>query len=499
MRNIISRRTIAADACLVLLICACLADPAACEAPGQAAESKPAANAAPGDTTVDTGSLALAAVKKLSLAVAVATALDSNPRLRSAQKDYLNAISQTRIAGQRTAFSVGSSASLERTPDESTRSGRLFGDVTYRNMLGTQATLNVAPFGSGQDRGSIGFTLTHPLLRRRGVLSEKSDSLLSARSSALVSDRRLFLQRQATVQDVIEAYCRVVQANEQVKVEEEALAIAVKTAEIAVKREAAGLDRGLDVVRAETTVEQMRDDLNLRVQSARGSLDRLMVSIGAGVGETPELTDPVPEPLEQPLGLAEAIRKALENRSELAVYDEQISTQQRKLAIASEDLKPGLAIETRFNSSESDRNVLSTSLFRQGYFDAALVYRHPIDKRIASQRRENESRELDVLTRMKEFQVEEIAEQVRRAYREMEAARTSLDINTRNLKAAEERLRLAERMVDEGEGTNREVLDAQSTLTQVRSGIISAKTNLFLATVNLKYYMGEDLTTLVAK
>lgn len=436
---------------------------------------------------------------KLTLEQAVAAALDANPRIKSAQKDYLNAISQTRIAGLLTGFTLGSSATLQRTPDDSGRSGRLFGGLTYSNPLGTQATLNIAPFASGDERGAVGLEISHPLMKRKGILSEKSDQILTAASQAAITDRSVYLQRQATVQDVIESYYRAVQARNRVKVQENALAIAEKTAEIARKREEAGLDRGLDVVRAEVTVEQTRDDLNLEMESARGALDRLMVAIGQGVGKTPELTDEVPEPEGQPQSLSEAIDRALKNRAELSVYDERIATQQRRLAIAKEDLKPGLELAASFNSSERDRSVLSTSIFRNGYFDAGLVYRFPIDTRVAVQRRDNEARDLDDLTRMREFQTEQVIEQVRRAYREMDAARTSLDINTRNLKVAEERLRLAERMVEEGEGTNREVLDAQSALTQVKSGIISGKTNLYLATVNLKYYMGEDLTTLVSK
>lgn len=436
---------------------------------------------------------------KLSLRDALVTALDSNPKLKSAQKDHLNAVAQTRIAELATSFSVGGSATAAHSPDQSSRSGRLFGSATYMNLFGTEATLNISPLASGEERGSVGFSLSHPLMKRKGVLSEKSDQVLSARSNAVVRERDVFLQKQAIVQDVIDNYFRAVQAREQVKVQESALAIAEKTAEIARKREEAGLDRGLDVVRAEATVAENRDALNLEKQSARGAIDRLMVAIGSGVGQTPELTDEVPETADSDLTLTQAIETALKNRSEFFVFDQQIDTQTRKLAIAKEDLKPSLEFMTQFRSSERDGGALSTNLFSEGYFDAGLVYRFPIDRRAATERLSSEARDLDILSKLRAFQTEQVVEQVRQAYREMDAARTSLDINTRNLKIAEDRLRLAERMVEEGEGTNREVLDAQDGLTRVKSSIISAKANLYLANINLKYYMGEDLTTLVAK
>ncbi len=439
------------------------------------------------------------APQQLSLAEAVKRALDSNPNIKSAQTDYLNAVAQTRVAGLSTNFTLGSSAGMTRSPDDSTRSGRLFGGMTYKNLFGTEASIDISPFASGQDRGSVGISLTHPLMKRKGILSDKSDQVLSARSSAVIQDRALFLRRQATVQEVIQNYFRAVQAQNQTKVEEDALSIAEKTAEMSRKREDAGLIAGLDVVRAEATVAETRDSLNLQMQSARGALDRLMVAIGAGVGQTPELTDEVPDVTDEQVTLAQAIERALKNRAEFTRFDEQIQTQKRKLAIAKEELKPALELAMQFNSSERDGSLLSASLFREGYFDAGLVYRYPIDRRAATERQATEARDLDVLIKLREFQVEEVVEQVRSAYREMEAARTSLDINTRNLKVAEDRLRLAERMVEEGEGTNREVLDAQSALAQGKSRIVSAKTDLYLANINLKYYMGEDLTTLVAK
>ncbi len=95
--------------------------------------------------------------------------------------------------------------------------------------------------------------------------------------------------------------------------------------------------------------------------------------------------------------------------------------------------------------------------------------------------------------------MELIAQQVRNAYRQVEASKNSLDIYSQNLDVAQKNLSYAERMVEEGESDNRNVLDAQDALTQVETGILSAKTNLYLAHIDLKYAMGEDLTTIGSK
>ncbi len=54
-------------------------------------------------------------------------------------------------------------------------------------------------------------------------------------------------------------------------------------------------------------------------------------------------------------------------------------------------------------------------------------------------------------------------------------------------------------MFEEGEGDNRDVLEAQEDLANVESNITSARIDLFLATMALKHATGEDLTTMVSK
>jgi outer membrane protein TolC len=64
---------------------------------------------------------------------------------------------------------------------------------------------------------------------------------------------------------------------------------------------------------------------------------------------------------------------------------------------------------------------------------------------------------------------------------------------------AEENLRLSQRMMEEDLGTIRDVLDAQASLTRVEGGRLSALVDLYLASVNLKHSMGEDLAAEMLK
>ncbi len=298
---------------------------------------------------------------------------------------------------------------------------------------------------------------------------------------------------------MIRAYYGAVQAQERVKIEEKALRLIEQAAEYARRREEARLARGIDVSRAEVQVAQTKDRLNVQRESARAAVDRLMLAIGLGIGETPELTDPVPEVNPVVPDLDEAIDTALANRTELFVYNERIANQERRLAIAEEELRPELNAVASFHSTDSDEGLISGSTFDLGYTTVGVELNIPLDRRISREERDIAARGLDILSEQRAFRTEEIAEEVRSAYRSFEATSTSLDIFSQNLEVAQQNLHIAERMVEEGEGDNRDVLSAQEALTGVESGIISAKTDLYLAIIDLKYAMGEDLTTMGSK
>ncbi|MDI6828463.1 MAG: TolC family protein [Armatimonadota bacterium] len=436
---------------------------------------------------------------KLSVADAVKIALTANVNLKSAKSSQLTALSRLRMAQLLTSYSVGANTSFERMPGNSEFTNSIFGSLAYENMKGTEASLDISPFASGNATSSIDLLVRHPLTRRTGPLSPKADRVLTAQSEMSIQDKELYRTQQSTVLDVIRAYFKAVEAREQVKVQEKALELVEEAARYAKRREEAGLARGIDVFRAEVQVQQTRERLNSQREAAKAAIDRLMLAIGVGIGQTPELIDPVPDVKPKVPSLDEAIAKALKNRVELSVYDERLATQQRRFAIAKEEFRPGLDIFTRFRSSNANSGLLSSSLFDSGATVVGLELRLPLDKRAIKEEQEIAERELNILNEQRAFQAERIAEEVRSAYRALESTSTSLDILTTNLEVAKQNLHIAERMVEEGQGDNRDVLSAQEALTRAESGIISAKIDLYLATLELKYAIGEDLTTVGSK
>lgn len=436
---------------------------------------------------------------QLTVAAAISIALRSNARLKQSHADYASASSRLKVEKMLTTYDVGTNLRLRRSEGESDSSNLVTGTWQFRGTTGTQASIDVSPYGSGTARGGFGIELRKPLGAGRGAFSSKADSIESARVAASMQYKDLFLSKQSTVQDVVQSYYGAVLAREKVKVVEGALANAKQAAEDARKRLKEELIVEIDVARADIRVAQTEDQLNQQRQQARSSVDGLMLAMGMGVGQNPELIDPVPEPKVLELALEDAIKKALANRVELSQYDTRITEQQRKLALRGDRLRPRLDAVAGFDSRNADNGLLSSSLVDSSTMMAGIEYRIPLDSRSLVADRETAVRDLDNMRSQRELQTERISEGVRDAYRKLDVSKATLEIFTENLKVAETSLKLATRMFEEGLRDNRNVLDSQQDLARIKNDILAAKTELYLAGLNLKYAIGEDLISTEAR
>ena len=441
-----------------------------------------------------TASQSLDVPVKLSLQDAVGLALKTHIDVKSSETSQLASLSRLRVQQINTSLDFGTDTVASYESGTSEISGRTFAGLTLDTPAGTEASLDITPFGTGGERGYMGMFIRQPILRGRGWLSNKADALQNAQSSVAIMRQELYQSRQSAVMSVTEAYFRAILERERVKVQERALEIAKQSAEGYRKREAEQLVTGLDVRRAEINVAETEDDLNLQQQAARAAMDRLMLAIGAGVGQSPNLTDPIPEVKGDPPALEEAIKVALQNRPELTVYEQRLADERRSLAMAQDELRPDLDVVAGFQSTSSGAGFLSGSMFNEGYSSVGVEFRVPLDRRIVKENRDIAARALDILAEQQTYQKERIVEDVRQAYRTLEQAKISLEIYSTNLDRAKEQLYFAQRLMEEGEGSSRDTLEAQGSLTRVESGVLSAKTDIYLARMNLRHAMGEDLT-----
>lgn len=445
---------------------------------------------------------------KLSLKDAVSMALNVNSGLKQAQESKLSSQSRLRVAQFATSFSIGAYSAMERSPvslpdsvtglpflsHQSIVSQNVLGSLDFAGLLGTKASLSLTPFGIGSQRGGVGLSITHPLLQGTGRLSDKYNAIQSALTDASIQNLDYSQTQQSTIANVVDAYYRAVQARDQVKLREEAVTNAQLVADGTKEKVNEGVVAGIEVSRADIQVSQTRESLNQQIASARAAMDYLMIAIGSGIGQNPDLTDSAPDLSTDLPTLDDAIKTALVNRTEMSVYQQRITDQERKLALAKDRLRSSLNAFADISSQNQNTGLLDSTLVDQGNLKLGLRYSFPLDKRIIQEDRDTAIRGLDVLKSSRAYQSDQIVQEVRNAYRSVETQRNSINIFTRNITESQKSLELAQLALDEGISDNRNLLDAQVALTQAQSGLLSAKIDLYLASVHLKYAMGEDLT-----
>jgi outer membrane protein TolC len=89
-----------------------------------------------------------------------------------------------------------------------------------------------------------------------------------------------------------------------------------------------------------------------------------------------------------------------------------------------------------------------------------------------------------------ELAEENVRTEIRTAWRELELARKQDAIALEGLKISEERMRLETELLQEGQGTARDLVEAQQDLIDARNGVIATRINHTLARLQLWRDMG---------
>jgi outer membrane protein TolC len=285
--------------------------------------------------------------------------------------------------------------------------------------------------------------------------------------------------------------------------------IAQKATDDAQKRLDAGLITEIDVTRAKIQLAGSRESLLNQEAIYREALDRFVLLLGLPVGATPELTEPAPEiavaanapgpePQAAPGGsdaipdLDAAIREALAKRPELRL---------RQLQMADATIQQDVTRNRKKPRADLTANLgaLGLSLLTGGGVGRVLTsvlglrLSAPVNRVALREDAATADRNMAQLQRMYELDRQEIVEEVRSLVRVQETAKGNIDLLSENLKVAEQSLRLAERLIEEGLADNRNLLDAQSSLTETKNRLLVAKIGYTVTSVSLRRAQGQDL------
>lgn len=306
----------------------------------------------------------------------------------------------------------------------------------------------------------------------------------------LARERERLATQQVTAATAI-SYLAVLEAEEATRAAQSNVQLAETLLSLATNQRRAGIAAGIDVARAETRLANQK----VRLAQARTGLDTARLDLlrmingadGPSLASNLTLTDRmrlVSEPAHEP---DQAVSKALADRAEVAVAEQELRIAGLQRRAAGADLLPSVSMFGDYGSSglkPNDVNYPTRSIgvrvdvpiFNGGRTRAEMQV-------AASRQRESNSRLRDTRAAV-EKDVRQALLTVKTREEQVLAAQTALDLATRELTLAQDRFK-------NGVADNIEVVNAQTALEDARQTLVSSLAEFNVARLNLVSALGH--------
>jgi outer membrane protein TolC len=431
----------------------------------------------------------------ISLAEAVAVALEHNYTLLSANDSVLSARFRERAAFAQfyprltPRYQQGDGVKAFGA-DLSQRLPWLGGTILASGTLSDyDATAAGAPAGKGNEFRAI---LNQPLLRGFGPNTTFYD-LRNSQRSRVAQERFYTLAKQRLAIDVTSAYYQIVRQRALLGVSRQSLKRSDTLRDASNARMQVGLASKLDVFRAELQSSQTQESL---VQS-RAALDNALEGFRLVLGLAP--SEPV-EPEDRPLSPDDAsleieptdalVAKALENRLELQEARDQIHDAERTLSLTKQNLLPQLDLNlsvTKIGFGPSYGDAIDSSDTR---WNLSFSSSYPLER--SNDRAAKAIAELDLAARKRSVtqREQEVEAEVRNAVRSLERLKQSIALQRKSVEFSAQQLRLATLRYQRGLASNFDVVDAEGSLVSARTALVGLLTDFQVARVQLLRTVG---------
>lgn len=342
--------------------------------------------------------------------------------------------------------------------------------------------------------------------------------LRSARRAASLTREQALLRYQTTVAETILAvriaYYDALLAEQQITVQEASVKLLAEQLDITKKRFDAGAVPRFELLRAEVAVANARPRLIRARNAHRIAKNNLAVLLGYNVPATVwedipmtltsrlgdgsrEMGDGIPTPNSQLptplLDLPAALAQAIARRPELGVLRKEEALRKEAVVAAQSKGRPALGLFAGYAANNSEFRDDFTSAVSGPIAGVELHWDlwdgHLTKGRVSEARalHRRAGADLDDQTRKVELEV-------RSAWSAFLEAREVLESQLKVQEQAEEALRLAGSRYEAGTGTQLDVLDAQTALTEARSTQVQALRDFATARARLERATGQDVT-----
>ncbi len=330
--------------------------------------------------------------------------------------------------------------------------------------------------------------------------------LMAAIKAARLTKQQALAQYQTSVQDTLlatrTAYYDALLACEQITVHEASVKLLENELDDQQHRYKAGTVPKFNVLRADVSVANERPLLIQARNSYRIAKNNLSNQMGYNLPTN--VWEDMPLNLSDKLDdapynvdLPSAIANALQNRTELVALRKTEELQKLNIVNAQSGYKPTLQVFAGYSWFNAQYGIAPPPLALdqkfQGYnagaqvswdiFDGLLTHGKVIQAKANHEKSEN-----DLIDESRQIEL-----QVRTSYSDFVEAREVLDSQKTVQAEADEALREARARFDAGTGTQLDVLDAETSLTQARATDVQALHDYDTARAQLERAIGEDM------
>ena len=331
--------------------------------------------------------------------------------------------------------------------------------------------------------------------------------MFSALRAAKLTKQQALLQYQTVVADTLlatrVAYYDVLLAAQQIVVNEASVNLLTREQEDQQRRYDAGTVPRFNVLRAEVAVANARPAL-IRARNdyriAKNNLSNLL-----GYNLPRDVWEDIPLKLTDQfdtnsyaISLPAAIAQALEKRTELQALKKAEDLQKENIVNARSGYQPSVQAFAGYDWRSSQ---FHTDLSREvdGWTVGAQLNWNIFDGlltrgKVMQAKAQYEKSKADLADSSRQIEL-----QVRTAYSSFIEAREVLDSQQKIQEEADEALRLARARAEAGTGTQLDVLDAETSLTQARTTQVQALHDYAVARARLERAIGQDMIEAAAK
>jgi len=325
--------------------------------------------------------------------------------------------------------------------------------------------------------------------------------MVAAFKAAGATDKQALANYQTAVADTLlnvqTAYYDVLLAAQQITVREASVNLLEKELEDQQNRLNAGTVPKFNVLRAEVAVANERPNLISARNSYRIAKNNLANLLGYNLPR--DVWEDIPLNLTDDfdtapytINLPDAIQQALTRRTELTALRQNIELQQLNIVDAKSGYKPTVSLFAGYNWVNSEFSTDPGDEFN-GWNAGAQMSWNIFDGALTSGKVKQARAQFDKSKTTLVDQSRQIELQVRTAYSDFIQAREIMDSQQKVQEEADEALREAKARADAGTGTQLDVLDAETSLTQARTTQIQAQHDYATARAKFERAIGADL------